>query len=406
MSNEVRDLLDRGAATPSADVDVNALVRTARERHRRRVGVMAGAVVAVVAVVVAAIVIAQPSSEVSIRSRPAASSVPEGWTTVELREKGLSLAIPPEWTRLDAFADEVVTVGGDDFERTGYLTACIGGGVFQQPATTGTWISIFEYNDIGPGAELELNTGEMLSESAIIDRPADFSTIQHLGGGCSSAVIVPSTAAGGTPSTTPPTGIFEYVPFRDAGRLFVARIVSRNPGGDRDLAYRVLNTLTVGDPGTAPTPTTTVTVPTTATTATTAITAPPPSTITSPSVPAGNVSDDEAAVRDLFLVWLNAQPEGNVAGIVEDYASIEAAHQQGIAQHSPESLALYSGRVDSVTIVDATHADVRYTILHGGSPQYSMMPGQAIKIDGTWMVSRETLCHLLTFGGITCPPRD
>jgi hypothetical protein len=52
-----------------------------------------------------------------------------------------------------------------------------------------------------------------------------------------------------------------------------------------------------------------------------------------------------------------------------------------------------------------SHADVRYTILHGGNPDFSMMPGQAIKIDGKWMVSRDTVCNPLTYGGLHCPPR-
>jgi hypothetical protein len=75
-----------------------------------------------------------------------------------------------------------------------------------------------------------------------------------------------------------------------------------------------------------------------------------------------------------------------------------------MAQHSPENLARYSGRVDSITLVDETHADVVYSILFDGIPQYAERRGRAIKIDGTWMVSRDTVCALLTLGGITCPP--
>jgi hypothetical protein len=56
-------------------------------------------------------------------------------------------------------------------------------------------------------------------------------------------------------------------------------------------------------------------------------------------------------------------------------------------------------------MIDDTHADVRYTILHGGVPNFSNMPGAAIKIDGKWMVTRETVCNLLTYGGLHCPPR-
>ena len=33
------------------------------------------------------------------------------------------------------------------------------------------------------------------------------------------------------------------------------------------------------------------------------------------------------------------------------------------------------------------------------------MTGAAIKINGKWLVTRETVCNLLTYGGLRCPPR-
>jgi hypothetical protein len=40
-------------------------------------------------------------------------------------------------------------------------------------------------------------------------------------------------------------------------------------------------------------------------------------------------------------------------------------------------------RVDSVALTDATHADVRYTLLFDGQPRY-VQAGGAVKIDGRW----------------------
>jgi hypothetical protein len=77
-----------------------------------------------------------------------------------------------------------------------------------------------------------------------------------------------------------------------------------------------------------------------------------------------------------------------------------------VAQHSAADLAKYSGRVDSVEIVDDTHANVVYSILFDGSPEFALRPGEAVKIDGVWKVSRDTVCALLEIGGISCPPRD
>jgi hypothetical protein len=32
-------------------------------------------------------------------------------------------------------------------------------------------------------------------------------------------------------------------------------------------------------------------------------------------------------------------------------------------------------------------------------------PGRAVKIDGVWLVSRETVCDAFAVGGYRCPPR-
>jgi hypothetical protein len=123
---------------------------------------------------------------------------------------------------------------------------------------------------------------------------------------------------------------------------------------------------------------------------------------------AGSVGEDasaENAIRTAFLGWMNAQPHDQIGEYVEDHASILESLRQGMAQHSSGGLAKYSGRVESVQILDATHAAVRYTILLDDNPQFANQPGAAIKIDGVWKVSRDTVCNLLTFGGITCPPR-
>lgn len=113
-------------------------------------------------------------------------------------------------------------------------------------------------------------------------------------------------------------------------------------------------------------------------------------------------ASDETAIRDAFLGWIDAKPHDAAGQYVENFASIVGAVRRGIAQHSAAELARYSGRVDSVAIVDATHASVGYSVLFDGSPQYAGQPGEARKIGGVWMVSRDTVCHLLSYGSITC----
>jgi len=381
MSNELHDLLGRGAAKPSSDVDVDALVRTARGRRRRRVGVVAGAVVLAIALVMGTVAIAQPSSKVSIPTRAAAqsSTVPDGWTVVENRDERVSLAIPPEWMKVEAPPFQLLTVGTADFAPTKTIAPCPSEST-QVPPVQGTWVAVAEFPDTPDGSNFRIVVlpGIPNVDVAVADRPADLQTAPSSRGVCGASS-------------------YSVTAFRDGGRVIVALIVTTD-GSSLDLGYQVLNTLHVGASPT--TVRTTVPVSTTPTTV-------PPTTVlptTVPTAPA-NVSSDEGAIRDVFLAWLDATERNAMDGIVEDFASIAATHLEGMHQHSEADLLKYSGRVDSVTIIDDTHADVRYSVLFDGRPQFSNMPGAAIRIDGKWMVTRETVCNLLTYGGLHCPPR-
>jgi hypothetical protein len=393
VSNELHDLLDRGAAAPSSDVDVDALVRAARGRRHRRVGVLAAAVVVLVAVVGGAVVLAQPSSTVSIPTHPAAAA-PAGWSVVTNDDGDVSLAIPPEWTQLDPWGEEALAVGTHAFSRTGTIMPCDMPSA-QVPVSAGTWVTVFEYRGLQPNDEFPMALVPALrtTDGWVGDRPADLRTAVVSTGSC--GVATPP----GRPPLTDFVPDYEVVAFRDSGRVFVALLVVTDAADESsfDLPYQVLNTLTVAEPDTT-TPTAAVTTPTTGPTGSTV----PPTTAQTDPV---NVSADEAAIREVFLAWINAQPKDALDDIVEDFASIAETHRQGVAQHTEADLALYSGQVDSVTIVSPTRAEVQYTILHGGVPNFSRMPGEAIKVDGKWMVTRQTVCTLLKYGGLTCPPR-
>ncbi|MBV9953150.1 MAG: hypothetical protein JO291_14450 [Acidimicrobiia bacterium] len=131
-----------------------------------------------------------------------------------------------------------------------------------------------------------------------------------------------------------------------------------------------------------------------------------PSTATTTTTPTTVRTPDQdvTAIRAAFLGWIDATPKDDVAAYVEDYASIQTSLQAGIAQHSTEDLSTYSGRVDTISLLDATHAAVTYSIVHNGVPQFSERPGRAVKVTGVWKVTRGTVCDLLALGGITCPP--
>ena len=113
---------------------------------------------------------------------------------------------------------------------------------------------------------------------------------------------------------------------------------------------------------------------------------------------------DEQQINDLFVAWLHNHPDDDTRVIVEDADALLESIHQGLAQHSAADLEKYSGTVSAIRMLDADHAEVQYTLLFAGQPQFGLRTGVAVRIDGRWMVSRATECALLSLGGIVCPP--
>ena len=63
-----------------------------------------------------------------------------------------------------------------------------------------------------------------------------------------------------------------------------------------------------------------------------------------------------------------------------------------------------SVRIDGITLADADHADVIYTLLLEGTPVLDHLPGAAVLIDGRWLVSTRTYCDVSTQGATEIPP--
>jgi endonuclease/exonuclease/phosphatase family metal-dependent hydrolase len=60
-------------------------------------------------------------------------------------------------------------------------------------------------------------------------------------------------------------------------------------------------------------------------------------------------------------------------------------------------------RIDSISLADADHADVVYTLVLDGAPVLDHLPGQAVREGGTWLVSRRTFCDVSTQGADEIP---
>jgi hypothetical protein len=196
---------------------------------------------------------------------------------------------------------------------------------------------------------------------------------------------------------------YDQLAFRDAGRVFLVRVVSVFPTAEDEqarlrLAADVLDTLRVDPLRAVP-----VDGPATTTT---------PKVATGPAYPLPTITtlppfvpstDDERAIVAAFEAWADMHTDADLDATVEDPDAVRAPSHEGWAQQTPENLAAYDGRVDSIDLVDADHARVVYTILYNGQPAYPNRVGSAVRVDGTWKVSTETVCGMLRLGNITCP---
>ena len=133
---------------------------------------------------------------------------------------------------------------------------------------------------------------------------------------------------------------------------------------------------------------------------------------------------DIQKLNDQFVAAFNKGDSAAVAAITEAFTAVFdgtvtdvdvklAALQDGEALR-PYFLSTYEAtkaiasrvrvRIDDVALVDRTHADVTYTLLLDGSAVVDHQPGQAVQVDGRWLVSRRTYCDVSSQGATTIPP--
>lgn len=379
MTKTLTDRLQEAADSPSTSPDFTRMAARARRRRHTMAVTCAALVVLVAATVVVGVASnggTHNRSEIAIGTRDG-SMTPDGWTRIDLGNDK-SIAVPPGWSRFsltDPHGPMIVGVGSVDPAVTSAISACTEVG--DQPSVTGTWVSVYEYPATAPGGLTTLPTGEQAVSAAFENWAVSFEEMPATGGTCKNAEFA------------------RYL-FRQGDRFYLARIVTTEPDQPdaTKQAVRVLDTLILHGQGPDPSATTTtVTIPESASTTAPVATLPP------------SDNSDDVGIRAAFTGWLGSGDRTDISAFVEDAASIADAQAEGLAQHSPADLASYAGQVDAIVMIDETHADVTYTVLHAGTPQFPRVAGHAVKIDGTWYVTRDTACNLFSYGGITCPPR-
>ena len=129
-----------------------------------------------------------------------------------------------------------------------------------------------------------------------------------------------------------------------------------------------------------------------------------PSTTTSPAASDSSqpqYTGDEAQIADVFRTFISGSDIDTLVSLLEDGVAL----RETLSKEPTGKTGTPSARIDSVTLVDDTHALVTYSILLNGQLSLPNQHGTAVKIDGTWRVSRDTYCALVAQGGIQCPPK-
>ena len=107
-----------------------------------------------------------------------------------------------------------------------------------------------------------------------------------------------------------------------------------------------------------------------------------------------DTSSARAAIDRCFAAVFPGRPVGDRAdrtwavepgeGVADDLAVMEEG-----ATNAP--MAVVDVTVERVTFIDPEHAEVSVGIWMAGNPSPMLLPGQAVVVDGTWLVSRDTL---------------
>jgi hypothetical protein len=113
----------------------------------------------------------------------------------------------------------------------------------------------------------------------------------------------------------------------------------------------------------------------------------------------------EASIREAFHTAYTSVPGAS------PYAGLERVEGgQGLHTALDQARNQFSEAANSMTVTTAnlvftspTTAAVQYTLTYTGGAPWGTKYGQAVLVNGSWLVSRDTFCGLLAFGGGTCP---
>lgn len=132
---------------------------------------------------------------------------------------------------------------------------------------------------------------------------------------------------------------------------------------------------------------------------------PQPLALPTPGPQPADPAAAEAAVRKAFATALTAVPDQKpyaALATVQDGDALHSALDQ-LRKNFPEAAASSKVTVSKIVFTAPTAAAAQFTLDYTGGAAYGTQIGTAVLEGGNWLVSRDTYCQVLAFGGAPCP---
>ena len=178
----------------------------------------------------------------------------------------------------------------------------------------------------------------------------------------------------------------------------VALVVTACSSAD-DSADETVTTTTAAATTTTAAPTTTAPATTTTAAPTTTTEAPAPEIPTSPVVP-GDDEDADAIVEVYAVVFDSSTTYADKEPFIEDPTGLEGT-VEAYANAGEAVGGIFLEVTETGT--DGDLAAVVYDLLFGENPFQQDQPGDAVRNDGQWQVTREFFCSIMERARVGCP---
>jgi hypothetical protein len=112
-------------------------------------------------------------------------------------------------------------------------------------------------------------------------------------------------------------------------------------------------------------------------------------------------ADPQAAKDEVTAVWEKffhtGTPRADAVKLLEDGANLDAALDKA-EQEDQESGLVRRAKVKLINFTTPTHANITWTLLNKSNELLPNASGEAVNVDGKWLVSKLTFCTLVELG--------